>query len=443
MRRYLKDAVWEWLLCLLLSATLLTNFAQGFYIPDAVADNILIAAALTGLVLLCCYVGAYNRRTMVITVVLFLALASVAVLWMRARGIDIVDQEGSATAVYIYWIAGIAIALVIFFLARTRVGIVVLFLLGCILHAALTFLDFAVSPWWTAIYALAAIALFVLRQYRIYAAHSSTVAPNFARFFLTSGGLVLVAGGLSLAVFFAVLRPLNLPTLDTNLLTVFLRYDVLERVGVAQNYPIPNELLESNEQNDRQINSSEEGEQPDENQVQEEESLPTTAPDRQAGVTGNSVQDAERLSSVRYDIPVSTYIVAAVIVVVLLLILVPLLWRALRRRKFKEMLAQDPREQIIHLYRFYLKKYRVIGFVRAPNQTEREYSAAYAERLQPYVAGTLSLELQTETYLRVRYGGQAPTEQVREEYAAIYPIFLKNYRKLNGTFRYLLHYFRL
>ena len=114
MRRFWSYHGWEALLCLAASAALVLNFSQGFYIPDAVADSVPLALLVCGLTLLYAYLGSYNRAAMACFTLGFFVIAAGFFLWLRGKGVDIVDQEGSATAVYIYYIAAPLITLLAF-----------------------------------------------------------------------------------------------------------------------------------------------------------------------------------------------------------------------------------------------------------------------------------------------------------------------------------------
>lgn len=440
MRQYWKYHFWEALLMLAVSCTALLAFSQGFYIPDRIADSVWLALLLCGVTLLYCYLGNYNRATMLCFSIVACIIAAGFFMWMRSYGVAIADGEESLSAVYIYWIAGPVISIVYFLLGRSRPGIAVLFVSGSLLFGVTAFLQFEVKTWWIAAFVLASIALYMLRQYRVKALGSSTVKPNFRSFFLMALVTALLAAAAACLVFFALIRPLEPPTMDIKLLTKYLSYETLERVGIAQQYPIPDELLRSKEQDGTQLNSDQEDEEPEEKQPEELSALP--GEDMEAPESGSSSEALETLESVSYGKRLLPYIIAAVIVL-LLLASVPFLRRWLRKRKLSSLCTGDGRRQILALYPWYLKKFGKIGFARAPSQTEMEYAAAYGERLQPYMEGAMDVGTLTGFYIRARYGAEDINKADCDSCAAIYGIFLKNYRALHGSFRYLLKYFVL
>lgn len=439
MKRFWSYHAWEALLCLAAAVTLVLNFSQGFYIPSSVADSIPTAVLVCALALLYAYLGSYNRVTMVCFSLGFVVIAGGFFLWMRQAGIDIVDQEGAATAVYIYVIAAPVIALLTFLLSRSRLGIAVLFLAGACLHAVNTFLGFEAKTWCTALFTAASVALFLLRNYRVAAMKSSTVDPNFKQYFILSAGVGVAGTVLALVLWVLVIRPLNPPVMDLELLTKYMSYDVLEMVGIARQYPIPDEWFEQARQ-EEQLQAGREDER--ENEAPEEREPEGTGLDAPEG-TEPDYSDTQQLDSVTYDRDMTGLLAAVLILVLLAILSVPFVRRWLRKRRLERLTRGTPGEQVVGLYRFYLNKFARIGCPRLPAQTEREYTARYGEQLAPYTEGGVSLERMTELYLDARYGGLPIQEADCRAMAELYPVFLRNYRTLAGRFRYLTKYFVL
>ena len=437
MKRFWSYHGWEALLCLIASVTLVLSFSQGFYIPESVAGSVPLAVLVCGAALLYAYLGSYNRVTMAGFTLGFFAIAAVFFLRLRSAGIDIVDQEGSATAVYIYYIAAPLIALLAFLLSRSRLGTAALFLAGGCLHALNAFLGYAVRPWCAALFAAAVTALFLLRQYRVSALRSHTVDPDFRQYFrlavaVSGAGMLLAA-----AVWGLVIRPLQPPTVDLELLTKYMSYDILEMVGIARQYPVPDGFQTEN--------GGEQTVQGNEQELQED------APPEPVELPGETLpedslfnnSETETLDAVTYNRNVTRRLAALVLLAVLALAVVPLLRRYWRRRRLERLTRGTPQEQAVALYRFYLREFAHIGCPRAPAQTEWEYAARYGEQLAPYLEGGPTLAEMTAVYMDARYGGLPASEGDCRRLAGLYPVFLRNYRELAGRIRYLTKYFVL
>ncbi len=444
MKSFWRYHIWEALLCWITAVTLVLTFSQGFYIPATVANNIPLALLICGLTLLYAYFGSYNHTTMVCFTLGFVAIAAVFFLWMRSAGIDIIDEEGSATAIYIYYISAPLISLLTFLLSRSRLGIVALFFMGSCLHALFVFLAYNVATWCAALFLLAVIALFLLRQYRITALRSSTVNPDFGRYFGLSAGLCLTATVLALAVWGLVIRPLQPPTVDLTLLTNYMRYDILEMAGIARQYPVPDDAVTSTPP-DQTLPVNEPEQSPDSPPA--DQSPDSSAAESQAPSAPldslSTPTESQTLHSVSYDRKLTGWLAALILLVILLLASIPFFRQYLRRRQLTKLTSGTPQEQVIGLYQFYLKKFSRIGCARAPTQTEWEYTERYGAQLAPYLEGGPSLSEMTALYMDARYGGLPASETDCAALASLYPIFLQNYRALSGRIRYLINYFVL
>jgi len=437
MRNYVKYHFWEWLACLLVGAPLLLNLSRGFYIPGWAADSVPLAVAVTGVWLLFFFIGNYNKVTMICFPLISLALIAGFFFQLRMSGVDIGSGEG-ADALNIYWILSAMIPLVVFSLSRTRLGIAVLFLIGICLHGIIDFLAYDVMAWCTAVFTFACLCLFPLRQYRLNALRSSTVRPEFSRLSAIAACAAVVGLGLAMLLFFFVIRPLEPPTLDIRLISRTMRYDILERIGVARNYPIPDEMLRSQPEEDIDYQSdllleSEDDHPTDAVHLPDDE---FTRPDSGAALPS----DADRYASISYEDSIFSYIIAIVVFLFLLCVSLLLLPRFMRRRMRARLLALGREELVLALFPRYLKVLKRIGLSRAPTQTALEYLSARGERISRYTEGAMGFDRLTEGYLRVRFGGLPVEDDVYEGFLAFFPIFARNYRHLEGGVRYFLRF---
>lgn len=435
MRAYWRYHIWELLLLLLAAFPMALTFAQGFYIPDGTADSIPLAVLVCGVTLGYCYLGGYRWPARVASAVGLVLIAAAFFLWIRGQGISVEDYEGSPTAVYLYWIGVPVLSVAAFLLSRTRLGIGAMFLAGSCLYAVNDFLGFEVQVWWLMVFLAAVLALYLLRTGRIDQDGRTAARPAVGRIAGHSAATAVLALALACGAFFAIVRPLDPPTADLKLLTRYLSYDVLERVGIARQYPIPEDLLQ-----EEQEQSPTPFQQPEED-PQETQTPATVTPPPDNG--NSDVDDREELSSVSYDPKATPYLLAGLVCLVLVLAAVPCLRRWRRRQVMARLRRGDGREQMIALYQFYLKKLQRLGCPRRPSQTAEEYASAYDAQLGAYTEGGMGLKELTEHYVAARYGRAQPEPQVCDACAGLYPVLLRNYRRQHGTIRYLLHYFTL
>ena len=436
---YLKYYGWEAVLALLMSFTMIITFAQGYYIPDSAADNIPLALFFSSVVLIYCFTGNYNKRTMILFSILFVFIVAGLFLALRAKGEDIVDKEGSPTSIYIYYIAAVIIPALVFLLSRARPGLAVLFVAGVYIYALNAFLQFETKSWCLIIFLLSAIVMYLMRQYRIMIIRNSTVEPEFGQFAFSTGGTVILSIVLALTLFLGVIRPLAPPTMDLKLIARYLSYQILEMIGVAEQYQLPDQETKSNEHNDEQkeTDQKEETEEKTNDDTLASEGNELDRPD-----TGSSEdkEDLRSVSWVRSKLILAVIIIAAVIAAIVSAFILKLR----RRKKHMERLRMgDPRQQVIETYRFCLGKFAKLGFPRPDQYTELEYADSCYDRLSPYLKGSVDLDEMTDIFMDARYEGREIPEETADRFAEIYPSILRNYQRLHGRLRYMLRFFIL
>lgn len=439
IENYWKYYGWEAILALLMSFTMIITFAQGYYIPDRAADNIPMALLFSAGVLIYCFIGNYNKRTMIIFSILFLFIVAGLLLSLRARGEDIVDKEGSSTSIYIYYIAAVIIPALVFLLSRARPGLAVLFLAGVYVYALNAFLEFETKNWCLIIYLLSAIVMYLMRQYRIMIIRNSTVEPEFGQFAASTGGTVILSILISLIIFTGIIRPLAPPTMDLKVIAKYMSYQILEMIGVAEQYQLPDQRTESNEHNDEQkeTNQKEETEEKTNDDTLASEGNELNRPD-----TGSN-EDKEDLRSVSWT---RNKLILAVMIIIAVIASVAsaFILKLLRRKKHMERLRRgDAKKQVIETYRFCLEKFAKLGFPRPDQYTELEYADSCYDRLAPYLKGSVDLDEMTDIFMDARYEGREIPDETADRFAEIYPAILSNYLRLHGRLRYMLKFFIL
>lgn len=442
MVQYWKYYVWEYLMCIAAASMLLLNAAQGFYIPDALADNVPLAIALCAVLLLLFFLGGYNRTTMVLIPCVTGGLVVAAFLLLRGQGVDIVDQPGSGTAYYIYWFALVVICILVYLGTRFRLGVVLLFLAGCTVQGVLQFLDYLVLSWAGIVFAGSCILLFLLRQYRCQAMNSSTAQPDFFGFFRAGLAMVLAAAVICVGVFFAVIRPLAPPTMELKFLEQYLAFNILEHTGISSSYTIP-DMDRTTDQQDDTLSGTEETIEGD---------TPTDEESDSDAAAGNDFEDLNQpealtgttpLSAVSYTVTPVSRIFLLLLAAVLLVVLPPVLRVRLRKRRMRQMETMAPAAQIQALYHFYLKKFQRLGLKKRPGETPFEFAARSSQPLERFLSGSCGLETLTNAYVRSRYGMDTPSDALCAQCREIYDIFLKNCKQQLGFIRYIRKFYVL
>ncbi len=441
IRQYLKYYSWEALLALILSTAAILTFAQGFYIPDNIADNVFLALAVSAAVLVFCFAGNYNRRTMILFTVIYLAVLLIILLALRSKGTAIVDEEGSESAVYIYYISGLIIPALVFLLSRFRGGIAVLFLAGTYMYALMDFLKFETRVFLLFVYIIGSIVLFLLRQYRIMTMKNSTLDPEFGKFSGTTTATSVLALGLALLLFVGIVRPLDPPAADMKLLTRLMNYDVLEMLGIAQKYQLPDEWNQSDTENEEQQNTNQ---QEQNNEPSQDETEAAQGQDLTMADAGASApEDEDSATGIAYRDHLIRILIALLVLAILAVASLPFVKKRMRKRKMESLRSGPGRQQVINMYGWYLKLLSRLGFKRLAEATEREFAELNEEKVSVYFPADMDLKTLTELFLRARYGQEEISAAECDACASVYPTLLRRYRELNGNFKYLLKYFML
>ncbi|MCD7934789.1 MAG: DUF4129 domain-containing protein [Oscillospiraceae bacterium] len=439
MRRYWKNYVWEYIMCIAAASMLLWNTAQTFYIPDAMADSVPLAVGACAALLFLLFLGGYNRIGLVLVPVLSASVAVLLFLLLRARGVDIVDEPGSPSAFYIYWFAFAVVCIAVYLCTRTRAGTVALLLVGAVLGASQQFLEYPVSVWPGMVFFASCIVIYILRQRRAQVMRSSTAAPDFFRFFRSAVCVVLAAAALSIGIFFALIRPLSPPTMELEFLERFLAFDIIEHTGIADQYQVPDEENTADQPDESGAESAlfeENGDAPLSQEM--DMPLPSAAPETDEVPTGET-----QLSVQSYTVMTLQMVVLCVLLALLVLFAPPLLRLWLRRRTMRRIAARAPAAQVTALYCLYLKKFRCLGWEKREEETPLEYAARNDGVLARYLEGSCGLDALTAAFLAAYYAGQTPTEEQCAVCRAIYSIFLKNCRRQMGALRYALKFYQL
>ncbi|MCC8029872.1 MAG: DUF4129 domain-containing protein [Lachnospiraceae bacterium] len=440
MTAYLKERVWEIILCAVASAALVVVFCQGFYVPDETADNFWLALLISAVIIFLAFLTGYNRAGMVIFPIAVAAAAAVGFLYLNASEIDIRDAEGSDTSIYIYAFAVFIVPLVVYLSTRRRVGVWVLMIVGSTFIGAMDYLHYEVRVWWLICFICCCPILFILQLYRARSLSGSTFSPQFGKQFRTGLAAVLLSLALAGGFYAGVIRTISPPTSDMEFLTKIIRWNIMDQTGITDQYTVLNEYLRAQTEQDTLLTDEKNEEEDTEAQEQEEQ----TEEEQDIGDnSGGGSGDESEYAAVSFQERIRDYIVLLVVLICAAVAAVPLTRRYLWKRMMKEAAALPPRDRAILLCRYYMKRFRRLGFGRPASMTELEYADNTHAVVDNFTEGTMALTAMMELYVRARYGHIPPTQEEDDALITFYPVFKQNYRRKKGVFVWLLHYLRL
>lgn len=447
MGGYIKRRLPEYLLCVGTALGLALAVLSGFELTGSVASSPLIAAEAVALVVAILYLFAFNRLSTGIGVFAGVVLAILTVFYMQLEN-PLADE--AANSLFVFGLVVVCICVLVFLLTRTKAGTIAVIAVGALVVGGAKFLDFPVPTWALLVFLPCAVGMVLMRVYGKSVRCAFTGFVKSWRYFAQVVGVVAASVVLALAVFFAIIVPLNPPTKDLELLSILRNMETVDVLGLSQTHSVydPNllssgALTESgsgNQQGEEDSDTPEgqEDESRDEPQDQQEDQDSNTGEDSLA----NNPALQEFLNAIRYDHPELTALVIALLVVVAVAALIGGKLYA-RKRWYSRVGALSPEDAVMNYYRFFMKRLGMAGFAKAPTMTLVDYARLTAHPLEPFAAEGVTFVQLTDIYLRTFYGGVAPAPQDVAAFQMFYQPFYKNLRREMGLFRYVRKFFRM
>lgn len=458
---YLKNCIVEYVLCALMALGLGLNLVQGFHIPDAIAENVLIVTAGTALPLAPLFLVGFSKKSLAIGVPLIVVGTCLyALLLSRLTPTPLFAETYENTSLVFVVLIPMVIAL--FLLARTRTGIVVCFVAGCILCGAIQFLygKDLVGP--SILFVVSCAALYLVKSSRKPLASSDSglltqkdekAIPYAAlrkRLPLLgmSLGLTSLATLLAAGVFLAVIAPLNPPAHELKLITEYYSLEEVHVSGILSFLHQRNEDLSSQNQDDQTRNSNETG-----NDTQNADGTSDSQADGTDQQLGEGSYDAltvgDPLSIVRYF---QEHWWVGLIV----LALIALFWASLiigrhlfRRRRLRRWQDLGPRGEYLGVFEHICTALERTGILSRGSKTPHELAQSAKDRVFNLESCFTANEKDAnfahlaESFARISYGNDQPTEaelSAAESYVELLP---KRLPRTIGRLKYVRHFFHV
>lgn len=436
-QRYLKNNIWDTILCTIVSAILVQAACKGFYIPEELADSI-AAISFTALLfqiffLLC----SYNRRSIAISMIILCVAVLVMVIVLR-RNPDNAEET-------LYPLVAFAISALVFLFSRSKSRAGALFLFGSIELAGAAFLQYSQNIAAFLIFLWAAGTLFFYRVYRSQLLKLDSVRPALTSFFLTASiiSVLIIAVGAGLHHF--VIRPLDPPTRELKLITRLISLEVIQKIGVSSEiYLIDNERISDKTEKSDRI-SSLKGEKDDDSVAPNSPDEDVSAGQQEGGMAERifgSGKDVESAFAISYQ-QKNYFIIYGAIGFVLIIVCAICLKRHSRKKWYRKLLQKDRKQQILELYHFFLKKLQHIGFPSADTCTPKEYANRIKAQFIRFAGKDCDFGIISDAFSRSFYGDLHPEENEYQLYLRLYNEFYKNCRKQLGNVRYVFKFYTL
>lgn len=438
MRNYLKKRTADCLLCICLSAAMVSVVCSGFVLEDAWSGNVAVIFVLSAILQLLLLLIARSRLSTGIGIAAGAVIAiGTAVYWRTFHPF----AEENANSVFIFLLISVITGVLVFLLGRTRAGVVVLFILGSFIQAGGHFLQFPTPLWSLFVFLLAAPILFFHRTYIVSAAHADLGTVRGAKYLCQIVPLclavLLVAGGL----YVGVVRPMDPPTQELKLITVLKSMNPLKVLGVSTVEVVLDPEDRSEQPPEEEDQAGNEGEDQSDD-LGEAPPIPSELPEDPDQQRQNTDSDRQQLwGGIRYDETALSYL--WLLLLIPLLIAAAFVLRLLRRKHWrKQVQALSKEEAVVNYYQFFLKRLERLGLKRAKQHTLREYAGNTQIQLEPFAAGHGTFSDLTAIYERVLYGHCPVSDEEYQQFEAFYDSFYRCLRKEAGVVKYYLTAFR-
>ena len=446
MRHYLRASGWDFLLCLVLSASIGFVNCGAFFVNANLQFNPVALIALPIPFLLALFFAAYSRRTVIAGAVLVVALLVVGCIGAFAlSGGATMFEDAEDNPVNFVVIMGLT-TIVVFLMTRRRWLSRVFFVVAVV---DICFVEFMYKQgyWYALVIALvAAGAMVVYRNYRSNLADTSVESVSFTSAFAVGAVYALCLVGVACAVFFALIAPLHPPAAEIKLFTRYMNYEQVEMTGVGDKSTTDDKDNTTNQTNE-QLRQS--GQQPKDEgeQEQEQEAQMNPLDALGLGALSDLAQDAAKALQDLFNFLLENPVFIPPFVLLVLAVLASpyAIKKLLRKRWYDKTCAMAPSACVERFYAFFLKRFRLLKVRKADSSTLQEFAADAGGALAEFAQNEQHVgfgEL-TEIYSRAAYGKLEPSEQELSMYRAFYAHFYKAFVQESGRFRYMLRFFRI
>ena len=462
---YLRDRLGEFLLVLLCSWAVASVAMNGFFL-DGIMEQAGYGARLgmcLGVCLVLCLMlyFAAGMKSRVAGTVLFAVVAAllvVAALGASAGEAVYADEEGN----YLYFVlVPLVSCAACFLLSRTLAGSMAWFVAASFSCSVIQAFYQSGELVLSVVAAIGSVALVVYRNFSIGVRGAQLKDGSASRMALpVSVAPAIITAGIALVMWFVVIAPLSPGVLDVKLITEYFRLPIEEYVGTAQEQPVINYDMTSDNLVDGEFYTT------DDLQIDSESSVVVEATSiaeqlEAMGIQGtgsgsssgggtrtefDEQDEDQNFDPFSYTQDIS-FVLLWILAILAIIALVALLFMLRRRRRMDRLvgyLNQDPNSQIVLLYRFIYERLRRIGFPQPEGMTLREFASSSSRSMDMLTEEVgVSFQALTETYIACVYGDYEPTEDDVVPFVSYYLRFWKAARAYLGNFRYFFKSFRL
>ena len=430
LREYAKSAIWDFLLCVLMSGTLVTALSDGFNIDETLRQNSVLVFGLCALLCALMTATAFSKRT-IVPGGIAVAIACCGILAWGALNVTnehvFADEYGNTL---LFATLLIAVCISVFLLSRRPLSSCILAVAGIFAIVLIQFLYQHEPVAQFAIFGIASITNCLFRRYLCNLRASESHKTAFVGAVAVSMVLGLGAAAVGCAVWFCIIAPLNPPAQELILIT---EYRAQPEVNVAATDTILQLLDDGTSENltDEELTT---------NNAEDNENKDDSGSDMVQG----AAEAVSSLTTKMYEVLASywMFILAGIVALIALVIGTRLL---LRRRRLAAIRALPPRWQVEAFGQFFIARFAKMGVHKIPTDTPREHlehARGQIARFDDAVPGESFFNVM-DIYERAVFGSCKPSAAELSQVLDYYQLFYKRAVHFVGRIRYMVFFWKL
>ena len=443
MIRFLRDSIWDVLLCTVMIFASATTVFSGFHVPkEHVTDYAVTAgSALILTLLLTC--ASYNKRSILLGIASAVCIFAGMIVFSVGTGSNLfADKESNP---FMRFLLLIIISIVIFILTRFRAGTALLFAAGAFTLCLVEFMYESRHLICLFLFLTANCMMMIFRTYIYNVLHSRTLKRAQMSAVVFALVLSILVTGVGSGLFYGIVRRLNPPAKELKIITKYLSLETLEKLGVADTRIIKDPTLMTENLDDQQDTTKQDTEEKDENI--EDSSSEADEPEDNQGISPENLDKKQKgiFDAIRYDWGIPLWLFWTVLAMLLASGMIGTKI-FLRRRWYRKVKQKPLDEQVRVMYLFFMKKFRQMKIRTVPGETPTQFAERTEQQLHCFRTEGISpvaFTNLTDVLVRTEYGGQIPAFTDVTQFESFYRRFYRNCREYLGKVQYITKFFIL
>lgn len=447
MLNYLKNSVWDFVLCVVAAAALSYTACSAFYSaqPYQSVLGVVAMVVISAVVEAALFLTSTSRRARVLGAVgiAVVVIVVLAVAFATSTSSTVLDDTAGNNVYFALCV--LVPPLLVYPLSRRRWSTVVLIIVGIFFCAVIEYLYWYGHVIAFILFIASSVTLFIYRTYQRSLLNSESETLAFNSVTAAGVGLSIAAVLLATGIFALVVAPLNPPNLVVKLITENYRVQTEDVRGVGSSTDTENLNEYSNKMSNKTSETSNISGTETNKQTNDQTNKGNTSQQDVTNMTvnlGSSQNNQSQNGNLGINFPNWLPLVIAIIVILLIVGSI-LLKKYLRKRRFNKLTAGDNNDSADALYLFFLSRFQKFRVPQPGTLTLSEYGKAYSDTFTEFesMAEGPTFASLSDIYSANVYGKKDLTDEQISAFKEYYRSFYKRAARYIGRIKYALLYF--